>query len=224
MSQANKSPARPYASAVRAEQADATRQRVVRAAASLFRRDGYAATSVAAVARDAGVSAQTVYNAFGTKAALLKAAYDIAIVGDDDPVPLARRPEVVALYSEPDAVAFLRGYAALGRSVAERIGPLALQISAGAAAGDPDLVILRDTTDAERLVGTSMVAARVAELGALRRGLSTEAARDRIWTLNSIEVWHLLTGRRGWSGEDYAAWVGDQMVAAVIGPPQRPAG
>lgn len=216
MSQANIPTARPYASPVRAEQADATRRRVVRAAASLFRRGGYAATSVAAVARDANVSAQTVYNSFGTKAALLKAAYDVAIVGDDDLVPLAERPEVVALYAERDAVDFLRGYAALGRSVAERIGPLALQINAGAAAGDPDLVVLRDTTDAERLVGTSMVAARVAELGALRTGLTVEAARDRIWALNSIEVWHLLTDRRGWSGQEYAAWVGDQMVAAVL--------
>ena len=217
MSQANSSGARRYSSAVRTEQADATRRRVVRAASVLFRDAGYGATSVAAVARAAGVSGQTVYNVFGSKAALLKAAYDVAVVGDDDPRPLAERPDVKALYVEPDAAAFLRGYASLGRQVAERVGPLALQISAGAAAGDPDLVALRDTTDAERLVGTGMVAARVADLGRLAPGLGVEAARDAIWTLNSIEVWHLLTGLRGWSGDRYAAWVGDQMVAAVIG-------
>lgn len=217
MSQANSSGTRRYSSAVRTEQADATRRRVVRAASVLFRDEGYGATSVAAVARAAGVSGQTVYNVFGSKAALLKAAYDVAVVGDDDPLPLAERPDVKALYTEPDAAAFLRGYASLGRQVAERVGPLALQISAGAAAGDPDLAVLRDTTDAERLVGTGMVAARVADLGRLAPGLGVEAARDAIWTLNSIEVWHLLTGLRGWSGDRYAAWVGDQMVAAVIG-------
>ena len=217
MSQAKSSGTRTYTSSVRSEQADATRSRVVRVADARFRADGYAATSVAAVARDAGVSSQTVYNVFGTKSALLKAAYDVAVVGDDDPVPLAERPDVLALYAEPDPAVFLRGYAAFGRHVAERIGPLALQISAGASAGDADLVRLRDTTNAERLVGTGMVAQRVADLGALAPGLSVEAARDRIWTLNSIEVWHLLTALRGWSGDDYAAWVGDAMVAAALG-------
>jgi AcrR family transcriptional regulator len=217
MSQAKSSAIRSYASEVRAEQAEATRRRVVRAASVLFRDEGYAATSVAAVARAAGVSGQTVYNVFGSKAALLKAAYDVAVVGDDDPLPLAERPDVKALYAETDAATFLRGYASLGRGVLDRIGPLALQISAGAAAGDPDLVVLRDTTDAERLVGTRMVAQRVADLNGLAPGVSVEAARDAIWTLNSIEVWHLLTALRGWSGDEYATWVGDQMVAAVIG-------
>lgn len=217
MSQAKSSATRSYASEVRAEQAEATRRRVVRAASVLFRDEGYAATSVAAVARAARVSGQTVYNVFGSKAALLKAAYDVAVVGDDDPLPLAERPDVKALYAQTDAATFLRGYASLGRGVLDRIGPLALQISAGAAAGDPDLVVLRDTTDAERLVGTGMVAQRVADLNGLAPGVSVEAARDAIWTLNSIEVWHLLTALRGWSGDEYATWVGDQMVAAVIG-------
>jgi AcrR family transcriptional regulator len=212
MSQANRS----YASALRDEQAQLTRRRVVRAAAERFHADGYGATTIAAIARDASVSAQTVYNAFGTKAALLKAAYDGTLAGDDDPVPLAERPEVQALYAEDDAAAFLRGYAALGRTVLERVGPLMLQVSAGADAGDPDLARLRETTDAERLTGTSMVVDRVVELGALSPGLDRDAARDRIWTLNSVQVWHLLTAGRGWSGEEYAEWIGDAMCAAVL--------
>jgi AcrR family transcriptional regulator len=201
---------------VRDEQAALTRRRVVQAAVSRFHADGYAATTVAAVARDASVSAQTVYNTFGTKAALLKAAYDMTLAGDDDPVPLAERPEVRALYAETDASRFLRGYAALGRTVVERVGPLMLLIAAGADAGDPDLVALRDTTDSERLVGTSMVVAKVADLGALDPALTRDAARDRIWTLNSVQVWHLLTAGRGWSGDEYAAWIGDAMCAAIL--------
>lgn len=216
MSQVNIPETRSYTSTVRAEHAEATRRRVGAAAALLFRSDGYAATSMAAIARQADVSLQTVYNNFGSKAALLKGAYDVAIVGDNDPVPLAERPDVRALRAEPDAATLLRGYASLGRRVAERVGPLALQISAGAVAGDVDLVLMRDTTDAERLHGSEMVARRVAEIGALAPGLTVEAARDMIWTLNSIEVWHLLTALRGWSGERYAQWVGDQMVAAVV--------
>lgn len=207
---------RPYVSPLRERQARETRERVARKAADLFVRHGYAATSVAAVARAAGVSTQTVYNAFATKPALLKSAYDRALAGDDDEVPLAHRPEVLTLYAEVDAAVFLRGYARLGRTVLERVGPLMRQITAGAAAGDPDLVTVQHTTDAERLTGTTMVARRVAELGALAPGMTVEAARDRIWTLNSVDVWHLLTEVRGWSGDDYQEWVGDLMCASVL--------
>lgn len=212
----NSSPKRTYASSARDRQARATRRAVLDAATELFLAEGYAATSVAAVARRAGVSAQTVYNGFGTKKDLLKAAYDRTLAGDDEPVALAGRPEVQALQVEPDAGVMLLGYAALGRSLLERVGPLLLQISAGAVAGDPDLVELQATTDAERLAGTGMVVRRVAELGALRDGLTVDQARDRIWALNSVGLWHLLTQVRGWSGDDYAQFIGDALCAAVL--------
>lgn len=212
----NSSIRRSYTSELRTSQADQTRRRVAEAAAALFVTDGYATTSIGAVAQAAGVSAQTVYNVFGTKAGLLKSAYDVALVGDAEPIPLAERPEVRALYADPDPVRFLRGYAQLGLTLLDRIGALMLQVAAGAAAGEPDLVAHQETTDRERLTGTGFVARRLAELDALAPGLSLEHARDRIWTLNSVEVWHLLTGRRGWTGEQYAEWVGDAMVAATL--------
>jgi hypothetical protein len=90
-----------------------------------------------------------------------------------------------------------------------------LQIAAGAAAGDLDLVVPQSTGE-ERLVGTLFVARRVLELGALAPGLTVERARDRVWTLNSVGVWHLLTAGRGWSGEEYETWIGEQMCAALL--------
>jgi AcrR family transcriptional regulator len=212
---------RRQASPLRAAQARATRERIAAAAVRLFLRDGYAATTITGIARDAGVSAQTVYNVYGTKAALLKGAYDVTLVGDAEHVPLAERAEVKALETDPDPASMLRGYARLGRQLLERVGPLMLQIAAGAAAGDADLVAHRKTTDTERLGGTGMVAQRVRDLGALAPGLSVESARDRIWALNSVEVWHLLTGLRGWSGDAYQDWIGDAMCAAVLAPEHR---
>jgi AcrR family transcriptional regulator len=209
-------PKRPYRAGVRAEQASATRTRIAAAAADLFAREGYASTTVAAVADVAGVSAQTVYNVFETKAALLKVAYDITLAGDDADLPLAERPDVKALYELHDAEQFLHGYAALGRSLLERVAPLTLQVHAGAAAGETDLVALVETLNGERLVGTGFAARRVSELGALRPGLSVDDARDRIWTLNSVEIWHLLVDLRRWSPRQYAEWIGDQMCAAVL--------
>jgi AcrR family transcriptional regulator len=208
---------------LRSHHADLTRQRIAEAAAELFVRDGYAATTISGVATYAGVSAQTVYNTFGTKAVLLKTAYDITLAGDAQPIPLAEREEVRALYEEPDASTLLRGYARLGRKVLDRVGPLMLQVAAGAATGDPDLVAHRETTNQERLQGTTMVAQRLDVLDALAPDVSVESARDRIWTLNSVEVWHLLTGTLGWSGDDYQEWIGEAMCAATLGPiPTQP--
>lgn len=207
---------RPYHSDLRAQQADRTRQLIAEAAVGLFVRDGYAATTISAIASQAGVAAQTVYNTFGTKASLLKAGYDIALAGDAEPVALAHRADARALYEEPDPARFLHGYARLGRELLDRAGPLMLQVAAGAARGESQLLAHRRTTDAERLQGTTMVANRLAELEALAPGVSVEAARDRIWTLNSVEVWHLLTGARGWTGAEYQTWIGEAMCAATI--------
>jgi AcrR family transcriptional regulator len=209
---------RRYDASGRERQAALTRQQIALTAVEQFVAQGYATTSVASIAKAAGVSAQTVYNGFGTKVALLKEGYDLVLAGDAEEVPIAERPEVQALYADPDPAAFVRGYARLGRTLFDRLGPLALQIGAGALSGDPDLVALRETTDRERLVGCGMVVDRVVELGGLSPGLDRDIACDRLWTLNSAEVWHLLTGARGWTGEQYEDWIGDAMCAAVLAP------
>ena len=207
---------RSYDSSMRVGQARATRAEILRAAATLFVAQGYQRTSVGAVAERAGVTPQTIYNAVGSKQELLKAAYDVTLAGDDEPVSLAERPEVRAMYALTDATDLLRAYARLGRELVERVGPLMLQIAAGAAGGEADLVEHQRVTDAERLVGTQMVIRRVVELGGLRPGLDPDLARDRIWTLNSVQVWDLLTRARGWSGEAYQLWVGEAMADAVL--------
>jgi AcrR family transcriptional regulator len=172
--------------------------------------------TMAGVAAAAGVSAQTVYKAFGNKPALLKRVYDVTLVGDDEPVPFADRPEVAALHAETDARRLLAGYAAVGRILIERLGPLLRVLLAGARAGDPQLQEFVATANGERLVGATMTVQRLIELGPLREGVTPERARDAIWTLNSVEVWSLLTEQRGWSGDEYAEWVGRAMADAVL--------
>src|SRR5215813_14887744 len=95
-------PARRYSSQVRDDQARRTRQAVVTAARELFLAQGYAATTIDAIAEAAHVSRRTVFNSAGGKAALLKLAMDWAIVGDDEPIPLAERPAVKAIQAESD--------------------------------------------------------------------------------------------------------------------------
>jgi len=86
---------RPYRSPLRDEQARATRRAVVGAARDLFVALGWSRTTSEAVAARAGVSRKTVFSSVGGKAELLKLALDWALVGDDQPVPMAQR-QVIA--------------------------------------------------------------------------------------------------------------------------------
>jgi AcrR family transcriptional regulator len=207
---------RSYRSPLRAEQARQTQRRIIDAAYELLLEQGYTATTMAGVAAAAGVSTQTVYKAFGTKPALVKRVYDVRLVGDDEPIPFADRPEAIEMRAQRDPRRFLAGYAALGRGLAERLGPLLRVLVAGARAGDPELREFVDTVNGERLVGATQIVRRLEELGALRPGLTPERARDAIWMLNSVEVWGLLTEQRGWTGEEYADWIGRAMADAVL--------
>ena len=85
----------PYDNSQRAVAAASTRAQVLAAAHELFLGNGFAATTIRTVAESAGVSQETIYKSFGSKAALLKSVYDVALVGDADEVPLAARPEAL---------------------------------------------------------------------------------------------------------------------------------
>ena len=209
---------RSYRSPLREEQARQTQRRILDAAHRLLLEQGYTATTMAAVATEAGVATQTVYKTFGTKPALVKRLYDVTLVGDDEPIPFAERPEAVALRAETDPRRLLAGYALLGRGLVERLGPLLRVLVGGARAGDPELRDFVDTVNRERLAGSTQIVAHLAGMGALRPGLSQERARDAIWMLNSVEVWSLLTEQRDWSGDEYADWVGKAMADAVLAP------
>ena len=94
---------RKYDSQVRDEAARTTRQRMVGAARELFLTNGYSGTTVRQIAAAAGVSEQTVYARIGNKAAILKAVYDVMLAGDDEPIPMAQRPEFQRMRDASDA-------------------------------------------------------------------------------------------------------------------------
>src|SRR3954465_8648841 len=104
---------RAYDNRSRAEAALANRSRIIEAAREMLLRDGYHAMSVSALASTAGVSAQTVYNAVGGKAAGGKGVYADPRGGDDAPVAMQDRPEFRALSTAADREGFVRAYAAL---------------------------------------------------------------------------------------------------------------
>lgn len=215
-------PRRRYDNRRREEQAAQARRRILEAAYGLFLERGYPGTTMAEVARAAGVSVETVYKSFGTKAALAKKLWDVTLVGDDQPVPLAQRPEFTAITAEPDPRRMLAGYAALGRVLLERLGPLLGVVVEGAQAGDPELRELVAMIERERLAGATRFVASLADRGLLRDGLGQDTARDVLWTLISFEVCRLLVDGRGWSLDRWERWLAATLADVLIEPPAAP--
>lgn len=209
---------RRYSTALRAEQTELARRRVIVAATGLFLEYGYLGTTLAQIAKAAEVSVQTVYNVVGGKAAVLKAAYDV-LAGDDEPVPVAERPAALAMLAAPDARTALAGYARLVRELSERALPLVTMLYAQANTGDADLVDYAATIDDERADGTRAVAEMVADRFGLRPGLDMVAATDVVWALTAPDVTDRLVHRRGWGWDRYEAWLASTLADALVGPP-----
>src|SRR5215203_4255934 len=197
-------PRRQYDSRRRREQAAQTRRDIEAAADRLFRERGYVGTSMPAIAADAGVVVETVYRAFGSKAALFKAIIDSALAGGSKraEAPPAERPAIRAVIEETDPRRKLELYAATQPGVHGRSGPL-YRVLVAAADSDPELREVLDGIEARRLHGLGGLAAQLAESRALRPDLSVDGARDIIWMLCSTAVHDLLVRERGWSSESY---------------------
>jgi len=205
---------RSYNSTRRQEQARATRRNVIATAHRLFAADGYAATTVASVAAAAGVSVETVYKAFGNKPGLVKAVFDVAVVGDDEAVPMMQREFVRRTSAEPDPRKKLEGYGDHVAEVGARTGPVLLAVRAAAA--DPGAAEVWAQLQGERLTGMTAVAGHLHDGGFLRAGVSVEEARDVLWVHNSVELWDLLVNQRGWADQRFGRWVGQQLIAALL--------
>jgi AcrR family transcriptional regulator len=208
-------PRRRYDSSGRRDAARRTRAAVLAAARANFLANGYAATTVASVAADAGVSVETVYKAFGNKAGLVKAVSDVAIVGDDEPVPLMEREFVRRNMAEADPRRKLLMYGEHVAAVLARVGPVALVVR-DAAATDAAAAAVWEQMDAERLTGMTAFAQHLRDGGHLRRGIGVDEARDVLWAHNSVELWDHLVRRRGWDTGRYGEWVGRQLIAALL--------
>ena len=206
---------RSYDASGRREQARARRRAVVVAARVLFERDGFRPTTIAAVAERAGVSAESIYKGFGTKAALAKAVFDLVVAGDDEPVPVWRRSEADAIRVEPDVrrkiVMYTRGLAARQ----QRSAKVQILIRDGAHT-DESLAALWQQLLAERLTGMTMLGRHLIESGQLRERIELDEVRDVLWTYTAVELYELLVVERGWPLDRYADWIGRAVTAALV--------
>jgi len=208
-------PRRAYDASRRREQAQHNRAAILEAARERFLELGYGGTTMNAVAADAGVSVETVYKAFANKPGLAKAVFDVAIVGDDEPVPFMEREFVARNRAEPDPRRKLMAYGEHLAATIPRAGPIQLVVRA-AAGTDAVAAEVWEQLQQERLTGMSAFAQHLDESGHLRAGVSRATARDVLWVHNSVELWDLLVNRRGWSNSRYGTWIGEQLIAALL--------
>ncbi|HEV2377999.1 MAG TPA: helix-turn-helix domain-containing protein [Streptosporangiaceae bacterium] len=208
---------RTYDATRRQEQARENRARVLGAARARFLADGYAATTIPAVAREAGVSVQTVYKAFANKAGLLKAVFDVAVTGDDQPIPVAGRDQIKRIQAEPDPQSKLRMYAEYFVQGAQRAVAVGL-LARDAASGDPAAADVWDQIQRQRLTGMGQFARHLHADGHLPASTTVEEARDILWTFTSPELWNLLVIQRGWTPAHYGHWLAGMLTAALLTP------
>lgn len=204
------STSRRYDSERRSEQARQTRLAIRSAARELFEQDGFAATTVAAIARRAGVSVPTVYAAFGNKSGLLREMMDEL---EDH---AAQGEDVAAeLFAEQDPARQLALFVHWIRSLFERGGPLLRM--AREARTDPDVEAMITTGNERRLEGTTLLTAGWDATGALRPGCSAETAAQTLWLLTTAELYFNATEGFGWDADAYEAWVTATATAAILG-------
>jgi AcrR family transcriptional regulator len=208
---------RPYESPRRRAQASATRRQILDAAQRLFEERGYAATTMAAIAREAGVALKTVYVAFETKGGVLRALWHLLLRGDEADVAVQDRAWYQAVLAEPDPVRRLELAARTSRAVKERAGALLQVIHAGAPVDD-DVAALWSRIEADFYDNQRGIVQALADTGALRDGLDVTHAADILWTLNHPDVWHLLVHVRGWTPDAWQAWFAASARAQLLAP------
>jgi AcrR family transcriptional regulator len=206
---------RGYRSDLRTAQTRLTRRAVVDAAAELFVQRGYAGTTIDAVAEAAGVSRKTVFNVVGGKAALLKLAYDWSIVGDDEPVPMAERPEVKKIQATTDPAEAVRLWVANVVEVGRRVDAI-WQVIEAAADGEPEAAALLANGQAERHVGARAFVDHLADLGGLRPDLTRELAADVFWAQTDGTLYRRLVVDRSWPVDRFRDWLTRSVLASLL--------
>lgn len=180
---------------------------------------GYGATTIEQIAQRAGVSKPTVFSAVGNKQTLLRTVRDVAIAGDDEPMPVAKRPLTNRIREEPDRGRAIQLLAHHLTSVASRYAIVYEVLRAAADSGEQELKELWETEEQQRLTGARFWVETLREKGGpLRQGLTMATAVDIMWLLMAPDHFHRLVHKREWSEQSYQRWLA--AAIAQLFPPE----
>lgn len=199
---------RSYHSPQRQADAAATRTAIVEAAARLFIRDGYVATSFKAIAAEAGVSVPTVH-LNGPKHALLIAAVERSFAGDEGRHSLTERPELVVIMGEPDTDLAIARYVDFLITANQRSAAIVRAMHA-AADSDPQVRAAYLDLESRRHRDMTIAAGWFAQRGRIGEDQFDEAA-DVLGLLTGPDPWTHLVVNRGWDTAAYRSWLTAQL-------------
>jgi TetR/AcrR family transcriptional regulator of autoinduction and epiphytic fitness len=192
-----------------------TRRRMLSAANDLFAQQGYVATSMAAIAKHAGVAVQTVHFTFHTKARLLVEVIEVYAAGPAGATPVMERPWMREALESRDPFRTLALAMEHGLDIYERIA--ALEPAAIAAATlDGEFAVRWQAISDGRHAGQRRLIEHLDELGALCPGLSVDRATDILTTVNSHAVFLSLRVRCGWDLTQCKAFLFDTLARRLL--------
>jgi AcrR family transcriptional regulator len=213
---------RRYRSSQREARARQTRQRILAAASAVFLQRGYAAATIRAIAAEAGVSVPTVEALFGTKARVLKAAIDVAIAGDDEPVGVLDRQWAATASAVSSAAGFCALVAEVIAAAQARSAGLVIAAFEGSAA-DPMIAEVADQLVQQRATTATWLVGALARIAPLRAGSSRAEAIDTLWVLMDPVLFDRLIRRRGWTQDHYQRWLAASIGRLLIADAQAEA-
>lgn len=197
------------------EKAQATKRKIIKAATTEFRERGYHGATIASIAKRAGVATQTVYFVFHTKAALISAAIDHAVIGEDVPGGPKESEWWADMVRQRSAGGVLRTFARGAGPVFQRASALS-EILRGAALTDDELWRTYQHHEGLRREGFGEVVSLVMQKGTLRTGLDHGTATDVLMTVLSDATYYLFTTERGWQHEQCVDWMAETLPRLLL--------
>lgn len=203
---------RRYDSSRRREQAEATRRRIVDAAADLFVANGYGPTTMKEIAERAGVAVDTVYATFGSKVRVLTAIVDARLApgGERNVTQTAGAQRVARL---TDQRAQIQAFARDMASISTRVRPISEMLRT-ARAVEPETAVVYAEMERHRQRNMRRFVGWIAANGPLR--MSADRAAVTVWAIASPDVARMLCDVQGWSERQYAAWLGDTLSRTLL--------
>ncbi len=192
-----------------------TRRRILHAAERLFIGDGYAATTMSAIADRADVAVQTLYAVFGTKRAILTELIQVRVAGDEHATSLPDRDDWQRMERETDPRRQLARFAQIATLIGIRSAAIN-DVLAGAATSDAEIAALYEQQRKARYEDERRMARVLGRKGALRAGLSEKEAADIIWAIANTRTYRALVGECGWTTDQYERWLGDLLIRELL--------
>ena len=206
----------------RRDRARATRLRIARAAYALFCERGYAGTTMSDVATAAGVAVQTVYFTFHTKSELLSRTYDLAVMGESDPLPPERQAWYLEMTAEADVARALRHMVEGIGTILIRATPLDTVVRASAAS-DPDTAAVRAVHERWRAEGYRSILDILHAKFALRHGVTPERATQLLLFYLGMDAYRVLVHDFGWTHDEWIGWTVATVAEQVFDSASSPA-